>query len=184
VFRHWRVNGKLPPYLPTGITSHKPSNGMPRSHEHWNKIHALQLFKDQVIFESRRSADWHTSPVHGVHALQECLAEKTGQLLHASYPLSATCISLNAGKHRKPFAEELGFSEGISSLKGGSQAAEQLFADFMSALLTTSNGVTFRQARACPIFPLTYGLAPFPSESWHSLPGNKEVKARSAGWAS
>lgn len=95
----------------------------------------LQLFKDQVIFESNEVLTGTCRPYTVFTPYKNAWLKKLDSFFLQSYPTQRYLHQLERWQTPASHSlEELGFSEGISSLKGGSQAAEQLFADFMSRI--------------------------------------------------
>jgi deoxyribodipyrimidine photo-lyase len=95
----------------------------------------LQLFKDQVIFESDEMLTSTRRPYTVFTPYKNAWLKKLDSFFLQSYPTQHYLYQLERWQTPASHSlEELGFTEGISSLKGGSTAAEQLFADFMSRI--------------------------------------------------
>jgi len=96
---------------------------------------SLQLFKDQVIFESDEVRTTTGRPYTVFTPYKNAWLKKLDGFYLQSYPNRRYLHHLDRWQTAATISlTELGFSHGISSLQGGSMAAEQLFADFMSRI--------------------------------------------------
>ena len=93
---------------------------------------SLQLFKDQVIFETDEVLTTTHRPYTVFTPYKNAWLKKANSFFLQSYPTRYYLRQLE--KWQTPATvslAELGFAEGMSRLQGGSQAAEQLLSDFM-----------------------------------------------------
>lgn len=95
----------------------------------------LQLFKDQVIFETDEVLSSTHRPYTVFTPYKNAWLKKLDAFFLQSYPSSHYLHQLdNWQAPASPTLQELGFAQDVAALKGGSLMAEQLFADFMARI--------------------------------------------------
>ena len=91
----------------------------------------LQLFKDQVIFETDEILTTTRRPYTVFTPYKNAWLKKLDGFYMQAYPTHQYLQHLDRWSSAPtPSLEQLGFKSGLASLKGGSHAAHQLFADF------------------------------------------------------
>ncbi|WP_374557278.1 cryptochrome/photolyase family protein [Aquitalea pelogenes] len=91
----------------------------------------LQLFKDQVIFETDEILTTTRRPYTVFTPYKNAWLKKLDGFYMQAYPTHQYLQHLDRwSPSPTPSLEELGFKAGLLSLKGGSHAAQQLFTDF------------------------------------------------------
>lgn len=91
----------------------------------------LQLFKDQVIFEADEILTTTRRPYTVFTPYKNAWLKKLDGFYMQAYPTRQYLEHMDSWSSAPtPSLEQLGFKSGLASLKGGSHAAHQLFADF------------------------------------------------------